>query len=63
MSRFKIQGFPTILVFGADKDTPIPYEGARSAASIESFALEHLETNAGPAEVTELSSPVSSLLY
>lgn len=63
MSRFKIQGFPTILVFGADKDTPIPYEGARSASSIESFALEQLETNVGPAEVTEITSPVSLLLY
>ncbi|KAK4784385.1 hypothetical protein SAY86_018753 [Trapa natans] len=56
MSRFNVQGFPTILVFGADKDSPIPYEGARTAAAIESFSLELLETNAGPAEVTELTS-------
>jgi len=58
MSRFKVQGFPTILVFGADKDSPIPYEGARTAAAIESFALEQLETNVVPPEVTELHSPV-----
>ncbi|KAG8364554.1 hypothetical protein BUALT_Bualt18G0009200 [Buddleja alternifolia] len=57
MSRFNVQGFPTILVFGADKDSPFPYEGARSASAIESFALEHLETNAGPPEVTELTRP------
>ncbi|AES99809.1 protein disulfide isomerase-like 2-3 [Medicago truncatula] len=57
MSRFNVQGFPTILVFGADKDTPIPYEGARTAAAIESFALEQLETNVAPPEVTELYSP------
>ncbi|GFQ04794.1 protein disulfide isomerase-like 2-3 [Phtheirospermum japonicum] len=57
MSRFNVQGFPTILVFGADKDSPFPYEGARSASAIESFALEQLESNAAPPEVTELTSP------
>ncbi|KAL3624665.1 Protein disulfide-isomerase 2-3 [Castilleja foliolosa] len=57
MSRFNVQGFPTILVFGADKDSPFPYEGARSASAIESFALEQLEANAAPLEVTELTSP------
>lgn len=63
MSRFNVQGFPTILLFGADKDSPIPYEGARSASAIESFALEQLETNIAPPEVTELTGPVSPLLY
>lgn len=53
-----MQGFPTILVFGADKDSPTPYEGARTASSIESFALEQLETNVAPPEVTELTSQV-----
>ncbi|KAK9077383.1 hypothetical protein SSX86_005720 [Deinandra increscens subsp. villosa] len=57
MSRYKVQGFPTILVFGADKDTPITYEGARTASAIESFALVQLETNVPPPEVTELTSP------
>lgn len=56
MSRYNVQGFPTILVFGADKDSPIPYEGARTASAIESFALEQLETNVAPPEVTELTS-------
>ncbi|KAL4299056.1 hypothetical protein AHAS_Ahas17G0062700 [Arachis hypogaea] len=56
-SMFKVQGFPTILVFGADKDSPAPYEGARTAAAIESFALEQLETNVAPPEVTELHGP------
>jgi protein disulfide-isomerase A6 len=50
-------------VFGADKDSPIPYEGARTASAIESFALEQLETNVAPPEVTELTGPVSPLLY
>ncbi|GMY09787.1 protein disulfide isomerase-like 2-3 [Fagus crenata] len=54
-NKFNVQGFPTILVFGADKDSPIPYEGARTASAIESFALEQLETNVAPPEVTELT--------
>lgn len=58
MSRFNVQGFPTILVFGADKESPFVYEGARTAAAIESFALEQLEANVGPAEVIELTSLV-----
>ncbi|KAF5948497.1 hypothetical protein HYC85_014454 [Camellia sinensis] len=57
MSRFNVQGFPTILVFGADKDSPLPYEGARTASAIESFALVQLETNVSPPEVTELTGP------
>ncbi|KAJ8749297.1 hypothetical protein K2173_018779 [Erythroxylum novogranatense] len=57
MSRFKVQGFPTILVFGADKDSPTPYEGARTASAIESFALEQLDSNVAPPEVTELTGP------
>ncbi|KAE9596234.1 putative protein disulfide-isomerase [Lupinus albus] len=57
MSRFSVQGFPTILMFSADKDTPIPYEGARTASAIESFALEQLETNVAPPEVSELYGP------
>jgi hypothetical protein len=58
MSRFNVQGFPTILVFGADKESPVLFEGARTAAAIESFALEQLEANVGPAEVIELTGPV-----
>uniref|UniRef100_A0A0C9QN65 protein disulfide-isomerase n=1 Tax=Wollemia nobilis TaxID=56998 RepID=A0A0C9QN65_9CONI len=57
MSRFSVQGFPTILVFGADKESPVPYEGARTASAIESFALEQLETNVSPPEVVELTGP------
>lgn len=56
-SRFNVQGFPTILVFGADKDSPIPYEGARTAAAIESFAIDQLESNVAPPEVVELTGP------
>ncbi|XP_050383395.1 protein disulfide isomerase-like 2-3 [Argentina anserina] len=57
MSRFKVKGFPTILVFGADKESPVHYEGARTALAIESFALDQLETNVAPPEVTEITGP------
>ncbi|CAM8948620.1 unnamed protein product [Rhodiola kirilowii] len=56
MARFSVQSFPTILVFGADKDAPTPYEGGRTASAIESFAMEQLETNLAPPEVTEITS-------
>lgn len=59
MSKYKVEGFPTILVFGADKESPFPYQGARAASAIESFALEQLEANAAPPEVSELTSTVS----
>jgi len=58
MSKYKVEGFPTILVFGADKESPFPYQGARVASAIESFALEQLEANSGPAEVSELTGLV-----
>lgn len=58
MSRFKVQGFPTIMVFGVDKSSPYAYDGARSASAIESFATELVEASAGPVEVTELTGPV-----
>lgn len=63
MSRFNVQGFPTILVFGADKDKPSSYDGARTASAIESFALDQLETNVSPPEVTELTGPVCLLFF
>jgi len=63
MSKYKVEGFPTILVFGADKESPFPYQGARVASAIESFALEQLEANSGPAEVSELTGPVRLNLH
>lgn len=59
MSRFNVQGFPTILVFGLDKSSPYPYEGARTASAIEAYGLEQLEVNIAPTEVSELTGPVS----
>jgi protein disulfide-isomerase A6 len=58
MSKYKVEGFPTILVFGTDKESSFPYQGARVASAIESFALEQLEANAAPPEVSELTGSV-----
>uniref|UniRef100_A0A0D3B4M4 protein disulfide-isomerase n=1 Tax=Brassica oleracea var. oleracea TaxID=109376 RepID=A0A0D3B4M4_BRAOL len=57
MSRFKVQGFPTIMVFGADKSSPYAYEGARSASAIESFAteLDVMEKKCGSAAICFIS--------
>lgn len=54
-----MKGLPTILVFGADKDSPYTYEGSRTASAIESYALEQLESNTPAPELTELTGPVS----
>eukprot|EP00244_Chara_vulgaris_P011056 TRINITY_DN5310_c0_g1_i3.p1 TRINITY_DN5310_c0_g1~~TRINITY_DN5310_c0_g1_i3.p1 ORF type:complete len:458 (+),score=109.63 TRINITY_DN5310_c0_g1_i3:200-1573(+) len=53
-SMYKIQGYPTILLFGADKQKPIPYEGPRTASGIESYAKEQAATNVPPPELVEL---------
>lgn len=37
-SRFHVQGFPTIKVFGEDKSNPTNYEGQRQASGIVQFA-------------------------
>jgi protein disulfide-isomerase A6 len=38
--KYDVKGFPTILVFGADKSKPTPYEGARESGPIIDFALK-----------------------
>lgn len=57
--QYEIKGFPTILVFGADKESPIPYEGQRTADAIESYALEQWETNLVAPEIVQLTSQES----
>ena len=36
-SRFNIQGFPTVKFFGSNKNSPIDYQGARSADAVINF--------------------------
>jgi hypothetical protein len=57
-SKYDVKGFPTILVFGADKQSPQPYEEGRTALAIESYALRVLEMTAVAPEVVELTSQV-----
>lgn len=38
--KYQIQGFPTIKVFGADKRSPVDYQGARTADGIISQAMK-----------------------
>jgi protein disulfide-isomerase A6 len=40
---YKVTGFPTIIAFGADKENPTPYEGARQAKAIASFAITEIK--------------------
>ena len=41
-----VQGFPTIKIFGANKKTPMDYQGGRTADSIAKAALKALEDQA-----------------
>ena len=38
--KYGVQGFPTIKVFGAKKNSPTNYEGPRTAEGIVDFALK-----------------------
>ena len=57
--RYGIKGFPTIKLFGSDKDSPMDYEGERSASAIESYAISQLELNVAAPEVVELVGQVN----
>lgn len=37
--KYGVRGFPTIKIFGADKNKPTDYDGARSAQAIVDAAL------------------------
>jgi len=39
-NRFEVQGYPTILVFGANKNKPEPYEGGRTSNDIVKAAMK-----------------------
>lgn len=56
--KFGVQGFPTIMLFGADKTNPTLYEGARTAGAIEAYAIAHMEMNVAAPEVVELVGQV-----
>ncbi|VDO39207.1 unnamed protein product [Haemonchus placei] len=42
-STYRVQGFPTIKIFAANKDKPIDYNGARTAQGISSTVLAEIK--------------------
>ncbi|KAK6030645.1 protein disulfide-isomerase domain protein [Ostertagia ostertagi] len=42
-STYRVQGFPTIKIFGVDKKKPIDYNGARTAQAISSTVLDEVK--------------------
>lgn len=55
-SKYKVEGFPTIKYFGADKSSPEDYSGGRTKSDIVTFGMDKLEASLPPPEVHELSS-------
>eukprot|EP01063_Lacrimia_lanifica_P017633 TRINITY_DN2467_c0_g1_i1.p2 TRINITY_DN2467_c0_g1~~TRINITY_DN2467_c0_g1_i1.p2 ORF type:complete len:417 (+),score=203.14 TRINITY_DN2467_c0_g1_i1:51-1301(+) len=37
--QYQVQGFPTIMLFGDDRKTPVPYNGGRTAKEMVAFSL------------------------
>mmetsp|Transcript_9213 Transcript_9213/g.33774 ORF Transcript_9213/g.33774 Transcript_9213/m.33774 type:complete len:437 (+) Transcript_9213:57-1367(+) len=56
-SKFGVQGYPTLKVFGANKRSPEPYEGARTASGIEDHLSAMADQFGEPQPVLELISP------
>eukprot|EP00878_Enallax_costatus_P001518 GHUV01001669.1.p1 GENE.GHUV01001669.1~~GHUV01001669.1.p1 ORF type:complete len:459 (+),score=78.64 GHUV01001669.1:164-1540(+) len=52
--QYGVQGYPTIKVFGINKDSPEDYQGGRDSGSIAAFATKAWSANAKPREVREL---------
>jgi protein disulfide-isomerase A6 len=41
-SKYKVEGFPTIKVFGENKGAPTDYQGARESPAIVQFAMKEV---------------------
>ena len=41
-SKYKVEGFPTIKVFGENKNSPTDYQGAREGPAIVQFAMKEV---------------------
>eukprot|EP00882_Tetradesmus_deserticola_P001203 GHRQ01001301.1.p1 GENE.GHRQ01001301.1~~GHRQ01001301.1.p1 ORF type:complete len:457 (+),score=199.58 GHRQ01001301.1:162-1532(+) len=52
--QYGVQGYPTIKVFGANKQRPEDYQGGRDSGSIVAAANKAWSVNAKPREVREL---------
>lgn len=47
-----MQGYPTIKVFGEDKDSPSDYHGDRDSSSMASFVINEWKKGQPPPEVS-----------
>eukprot|EP00879_Flechtneria_rotunda_P008753 GHRR01009167.1.p1 GENE.GHRR01009167.1~~GHRR01009167.1.p1 ORF type:complete len:415 (+),score=150.40 GHRR01009167.1:625-1869(+) len=53
--QYKVQGYPTIKLFGSNKESPEDYQGGRDSGSIVAHANKAWSANAKPREVRELN--------
>jgi len=53
-AQYQVQGYPTIKVFGENKESPSDYQGGRDSGSIVAEGNKAWEVNAKPREVREL---------
>ena len=60
VAAYSVQGYPTIKVFGEDKERPNDYSGAREEGSLTSFALDLWRQTLPPPEVGLPLLPLSS---
>jgi len=55
-AKYKVEGFPTIKFFGADKGAPEDYQGGRTKSDIVTFGMDKAEASLPPPELRELTS-------
>lgn len=51
IQEFGVQGYPTIKVFGEDKDSPSDYQGGRDGSSLIAFVMAQWKKTQPPPEV------------
>ncbi|GMT31387.1 hypothetical protein PFISCL1PPCAC_22684, partial [Pristionchus fissidentatus] len=54
---YNVRGFPTIKIFGADKQKPADYNGARTAAGMSAQAMQELVLNSKDIWLVEFYAP------
>ncbi|GMR31744.1 hypothetical protein PMAYCL1PPCAC_01939 [Pristionchus mayeri] len=54
---YNVRGFPTIKIFGADKQKPTDYNGARTAAGMSAQAMQELVLNSKDIWLVEFYAP------
>lgn len=57
--QYNVRGYPTIKVFGSNKESPSDYQGGRDSGSIVAEANKAWASNAKPREVGSFSDVMS----